>query len=100
MQITFPKLRFQDGQDVASRPGTCARADAGKAEGILLSSRGPTHGVRPTPCALPPFRPALATQYWPSQRDVAKSYGKHRVPTAHAVQNVSEVCRAALSVRC
>src|SRR5664279_3597187 len=30
MQITFSKLRFQDGQDVASRPGTCARADAGK----------------------------------------------------------------------
>src|ERR1700729_1586885 len=28
MQITFPKLRFQEGQDVASRPHTCARANA------------------------------------------------------------------------
>ena len=75
MQITFPNLRFQEGQDVASRPDTCARADAGKAEGIFLSSRGATHGERPTPCALPP-RPALARQYWPSQRDVTTSYGQ------------------------
>jgi hypothetical protein len=102
MQITFPKLRFQDGQDVASRPDTCARADAGKAEGILLSSRGATHGVRPTPCALPPFRLWQRSIGLPSatlRRVTANIVYLRRTPSKTSARFVGPLCQSAVEFR-